>query len=104
MKPGQQAVDAAVQILAQALRPRNIILFGSRARGTAGPASDIDLLIVGDWIGERDQWLRTARLLVGRSFPPVDLVLCTPEDLDSPAAGEALFFRSIIETGRVLYP
>ena len=29
-------------------RPRRVILFGSRARGEAGPDSDIDLLVVVD--------------------------------------------------------
>jgi predicted nucleotidyltransferase len=29
-------------------RPRRVILFGSRARGDAGPDSDIDLLVVVD--------------------------------------------------------
>jgi predicted nucleotidyltransferase len=102
MKPGRKTIDTAVRTLSQALRPHRIILFGSRARGAATPASDIDLLLVGDWSGEREPWLRTARLLVGRSFPAVDVVLCTPEDLNS-AGGEALFLRSVIETGRVLY-
>jgi predicted nucleotidyltransferase len=42
--------DAAVAFLRDrlvtALRPRAIWLFGSRARGTAGPHSDVDLLVV----------------------------------------------------------
>jgi len=29
-------------------RPRRVILFGSRARGEAGPDSDVDLLVVVD--------------------------------------------------------
>ena len=79
-----------------------MILFGSRARNTARPSSDIDLLLIGDWVGEREQYIRAARLLVARSFPPVDLVMCTPEDLKSEG-GEALFLHSIIETGKILY-
>ena len=34
-----------VQALVEALRPEKIILFGSAARGQAGPDSDIDLFI-----------------------------------------------------------
>ncbi len=90
-------------MLAQTRRPHRIILFGSRARNSAGPASDIDLLLIGDWIGEREQHLRTARLLVARSFPRVDIVLCTPDDLNAQGS-ESLFFRSILETGKTLYP
>jgi predicted nucleotidyltransferase len=35
--------------------PRKIILFGSRARGTAGGESDVDLLVVTDRPGSRRQ-------------------------------------------------
>jgi uncharacterized protein len=35
--------------------PRKIILFGSRARGTAGADSDVDLLVVTDRPGSRRQ-------------------------------------------------
>jgi uncharacterized protein len=38
----------AVQKIADALNPQQIILFGSRARGDATPDSDYDLLVVVD--------------------------------------------------------
>src|SRR5437899_10213820 len=37
-----------VRRLVEAVNPDRIILFGSRARGDAGPDSDLDLLIVKD--------------------------------------------------------
>src|SRR5439155_752430 len=39
-------IRALVEAVVQAARPLRVILFGSRARGTAGPDSDTDLLIV----------------------------------------------------------
>jgi len=41
-----QALDEVVHRLAEALNPVAIYLFGSRARGTARPDSDFDLLVV----------------------------------------------------------
>ena len=41
-----QALDEVVHRLAGALNPVAIYLFGSRARGTARPDSDFDLLVV----------------------------------------------------------
>ena len=41
-----QALDEVVNRLAGALNPVAIYLFGSRARGTARPDSDFDLLVV----------------------------------------------------------
>lgn len=41
-----QIVQAMVDIIVREANPEAIILFGSRARGDAGPDSDVDLLVV----------------------------------------------------------
>jgi hypothetical protein len=37
------------------------------------------------------------------SFPHVDIVLCTPEEIAAAQAGHAPFLRSILESGVVIY-
>ena len=44
----EQRVNAAVDEIVAATAPEQIVLFGSVAKGTAGPESDIDLLVIGD--------------------------------------------------------
>ena len=44
----EQRVRAAVDEIVTATDPEQVVLFGSVARGTAGPGSDIDLLVIGD--------------------------------------------------------
>jgi uncharacterized protein len=39
-------VEAVVERIAAAVKPMRILAFGSRARGDAGPDSDLDLLVV----------------------------------------------------------
>jgi predicted nucleotidyltransferase len=39
-------IDSMVQRIVNKFHPEKIILFGSQARGTAGPDSDVDLLVV----------------------------------------------------------
>jgi predicted nucleotidyltransferase len=85
------------------LAPDRVVLFGSRARSSARAASDIDLLLVGMWTTDRAQLLRRARCLVAYSFPRVDLVLCTPEEITAAEAGGAPFLRSILESGVLIY-
>lgn len=85
------------------LAPDCIVLFGSRARGIARPASDIDLLLIGAWNVEPRRLLRHARLLVAHNFPSVDLVLCTPTEIDVAKAGWSPFLHSILESGTVIY-
>ena len=42
----QKKIEEMVQRIVERFHPEKIILFGSHARGTAGPDSDVDLLVV----------------------------------------------------------
>ena len=42
----RQAIEAAARLLRQAFPVEQVILFGSKARGTSGAESDIDLLLL----------------------------------------------------------
>jgi predicted nucleotidyltransferase len=44
--PAGKKIDAMVRRIVQRFDPEKVILFGSHARGTAGPDSDVDLLVV----------------------------------------------------------
>jgi predicted nucleotidyltransferase len=74
-------IDRMVKRIVKRFHPEKIILFGSQARGNAGPDSDIDLLVVIPVVGS----IRERRLAVSLSVPhspiPVDVVVTTPEDL-----------------------
>jgi predicted nucleotidyltransferase len=61
-------VEKVTSRIASELAPEKIILFGSRARGDAGPDSDIDLLIIYD--GPMSK--REVKLFVQRLFPERD--------------------------------
>ncbi len=49
----EHAIDTMVQRLVERFGPEQIILFGSHARGTAGPDSDVDLLVVMPFTGSK---------------------------------------------------
>jgi len=61
--------------------PRRIVLFGLRARGQAGPASDVDLLVVLDRIENRRRTTVALRRLLADLPLAKDLVLTTPEEI-----------------------
>lgn len=77
-----------------ASHPSKVILFGSCARGTAHPASDVDLLVIQpDPVEQRQAAIRLRRLL--RDFQiPIDIVV----------VGEAFAERYWDIPGSVLYP
>ncbi len=97
------ALQGTLDRLVGALAPERIVLFGSYAKGDAHPGSDIDLLVIAEVTGDVEFYLRRARHLVARSFPRVDLVICTGEELEQARAGRLPFVQSALETGITLY-
>ena len=89
--------------LVRAFAPTQVVLFGSYAKGMAEPGSDVDLLVVTELDGDRTIPLRRARQLVASSFPPVDVVLCTPDEAEGAATAPSPFLASVLESGVILY-
>ena len=77
-----------------AAHPVKVILFGSRARRTARPGSDVDLLVIErDPVAQRQEAMRLRRLL--RDFQcPIDVVV----------VGQSFAERYGDIPGSVLYP
>jgi predicted nucleotidyltransferase len=96
-------VQRAVERLIRAFGPERIVLYGSYAKGTQHDGSDVDLLIVARATGSGEQRLRRARQLAADSFPPLDVMLCTPAEVACAAAAPSPFLQSILESGRTIY-
>ena len=86
-----QALDEVVYRLVEALNPVAIYLFGSRARGTARPDSDFDLIVVTrpeDGEASYD-YVRAYAPLAGRGIACDVLPVPAPdflEDMDDPTS------------------
>jgi predicted nucleotidyltransferase len=51
---GQKTVEALNRVLSRCPKLEKAILFGSRAKGTSRPGSDIDLALLGEELSQRD--------------------------------------------------
>ena len=83
--------------------PLRIILFGSAARGQAGPDSDIDLLVV---MPDGTHRRHTAQRLYGmirNVGVPFDLLVATPSDLEKHRQNIGLIYSSILREGIEVY-
>lgn len=68
-----------VEVIVDRFHPEQVILFGSHARGTADPDSDVDLLVVMEVEGSRRRTgARVGAALHGFAIPK-DVVVTTPE-------------------------
>ena len=97
-------VRRTVERLIAAFAPAEIRVFGSYAKGTQHVGSDVDLLVVAQLGGHSAAThQRRARQLASDCFPPVDVVLCTPDERDGAAHLDSPFLASILESGQVIY-
>jgi len=84
-------------------KPLQIILFGSTARGEAGPESDIDILVV---VPDGTRRLDTAQAIYS-NLPSlkfaVDIVVATETDISDYKDFPGLVYREALRDGRVLY-
>ncbi len=80
-----------------------VVLFGSYAYGIPTVDSDVDLLVIMDTDVPRKErsWL-VSRLLIPRPFP-VDILVKTPEEIETALAGRDFFIQEIMARGKVLY-
>ncbi len=88
--------------LAEEYRPERIVLFGSHARGGAGPDSDVDLLVVMPTERDPVDVQVDMRMKLRPPFP-LDLLVRTPQRVAERLGMGDSFMREVMEKGEVLY-
>lgn len=84
--------------------PRRVILFGSTARGEAGPDSDIDLLVVLDDDAPPEKLTAKAVYEARASYhAPVDIVPCRASKLGLRARAVGSFAHTVLRDGVTVY-
>jgi predicted nucleotidyltransferase len=102
-KPDPAVLADIVDRVVRAAQPEKIVLFGSAARGTMGPDSDIDLLVIKGGKFNRDRLtVAIYRELRGKKAP-VDVVLVTPEEAERYRDTHCLVICPALREGRVIY-
>ncbi len=83
--------------------PAKVVLFGSRARGSARPDSDVDLLIIEDSTLPRYRRpVRYLKVLRG-VFPAKDVVVYTPQEVEAWKEVPTAFITTALREGVVLH-
>lgn len=75
-------INQITRRIVQRFGPERVILFGSHARGLAGPDSDVDLLVIMDVEGSRREKAVEIGVALHNFDVPIDVVVVRPEDFD----------------------
>ena len=106
-QPAERKLDPAeleriVQRIVEVAHPEKIILFGSAARGTLGPNSDVDLLVIKAGANRLDLTGEIYRHLHGVG-EAVEVVVVTPEDVERYGDNPSLVIAPALKEGKVVY-
>lgn len=99
----QDAIAEMVRRIVERFHPERIILFGSHARGTAGPHSDVDLLVVMQPHGsKRRRAVEIHGLLAGMGVPK-DVIVVSPEEFEAYRDAPGTGIKTAWQEGKILH-
>ena len=96
-------IETMVTRIVRQFAPVRVVLFGSQARGDAGPWSDVDLLVVLDDCPNHHR--ATVAICRALSDLPVckDIIVTTPGEIDRFGDQIGFVLRPALAEGKVLY-
>ncbi|OGS19596.1 MAG: hypothetical protein A2219_07345 [Elusimicrobia bacterium RIFOXYA2_FULL_50_26] len=98
-----EILQEATNRLVSRFHPQRIVLFGSQARGTADIHSDVDLLVICDFQGNRRELMVSMdRSLKGLGFAR-DIVVLKPEEFERDRDIPGTIAQPASREGKVLY-
>ncbi len=96
-------IQEMVRRIVNVCNPDRIVLFGSYARGRAGPDSDVDFFVVARLNGQK----REVRLAIRRALSGMglskDIVVASPEEVKRYQHCVGTIIRMALQDGKVLY-
>ena len=101
--PAETVIGEMTDLIVRRYRPLAIILFGSRASGTARPGSDIDLLVVLDAVDDKRAAATAIRGDLYWSEYPKDIIVTCSAEIVAARGDRTSFITDILDTGKCLY-
>jgi len=101
-KTGHQAIDSIVAQIIAHYKPEKIILFGSAARGTMKPDSDIDMVVIKNTSERFYDRISSVRSMI-QTNDPLDILVYTPQEYLSLSRDNWFVGEEIAQKGKTVY-
>ena len=97
----QTALKCCLEAIGNTLPVKQIIMFGSRARGTSSFDSDVDLCVVAYNVTSQYLAARDVRRSIGRirGKPALSIVPISPQRLEEKRRSRDPFFQTLLQEG-----
>jgi predicted nucleotidyltransferase len=89
--------------IVEPFHPLKVILFGSHARGDAGPDSDVDFLVVFPELSNRRETAVEIMEALAHFPAAKDVIVSTPQEIQRWGRIVGTIFRPALREGRTLY-
>jgi predicted nucleotidyltransferase len=98
----EEKIQEMVRRIVEGFDPDKIILFGSRARGDAGPDSDVDLLVIMNTESKPRSEI-AIRVALDAMGIPKDVIVITPDEFERRKTIVGTVAYPAHHEGRILY-
>ncbi len=96
-------ISTMVDRIVGRFQPARVVLFGSRARGTAKEWSDVDLLVVMDNVPNKRRVAVEIRRSLGDLPISKDIVIATPDEITRRGHVVGTVLRAALREGTIVY-
>lgn len=103
LAPAIDKLPEAIALLVQGFHPLRIAVFGSHARGEAGPDSDLDLLVVVPHLGDKRETAMGMTKALRGLHAAIDIVPTDPDEIARRGETPGDVLRSALREGTVVY-
>jgi predicted nucleotidyltransferase len=95
-------IDEAARRIAAAAPGARVILFGSHARGEAGPDSDVDLLVVEPRVADHNREVVRLQRVLAPLRLPADVIVVSEAHVEEWGDVASTMLHDALREGRVL--
>lgn len=99
----EAVIRTMVDRIVQRFHPLRVILFGSHARGSAVPESDVDLLVVLREVADKRRMTVEIRRVLGDLAVSKDIIVTTPEEIARRGDLVGSVLWPALREGKILY-